>query len=120
MGDRFLRQPPRERQCPLDLASFYLHATKKSAMQVAPGIAATVDEQTWALLETILRDAGVSCMTGRELAEACEYYVASSALILQAPEILVRALWVDGLIHGIALSGGLTAEPPVRTGTAAS
>ena len=99
---------PSEDPTPLDLASFYVESLKYGA---GPGKlqAASVDEFTNEL-EILLRDAGVTTMTGEELRDALEYYVHTLSLTLGLHAVLVRSILADGLMHGIALAGGLRGE----------
>ena len=50
-------------------------------------------------------------MTGEELATAMLYYGANIARTFGIPRTIAVSMFCDGLMHGIALAGGLTAEP---------
>jgi hypothetical protein len=94
---------------PLDRASWYIESLKYGA---GPGVLeATEWDAVVGQMETLLRDAGAQSMTGAELLEATEYYSRSFAGTLGVPILLTRSLFVDGLMHGIALAGGVEGEP---------
>lgn len=102
------RDPARDRNA-LDLASFYVEGLKYGP---GPGQLESVsDEQIVNQLEVLLRDAGVTSMTGRQLAEAYEFYARSLALTLRVPLMVTRTVFLDGLVHGIALAGDVRGEP---------
>lgn len=105
MGER--RNPSR-RPTPLDWSSFYIESLK-----YGPGSGAVegvTRDQITAQLETLLRDADVSSMTGAELIDACDFYAESLARALGLPVIMVKTLWLDGLMHGIAFAAGVRGE----------
>ncbi len=92
---------------PLDRASLYVESLKYG--DGAGNLRAVGWDETVGEMETLLRDAGVS-MTGTELLEASEFYERSLAQSLCAPLLLVRSCFLDGLMHGIALAGGLEGQ----------
>lgn len=104
-----LGRDPREDRNPLDMASFYIEELKYGPAPEKMVPVSTDDVQVQ--LEGLLRDAGVGTMTGEELMEALEYYARSTALSFRVPLIIARSLLLDGVMHGIALAGGLSAEP---------
>lgn len=104
-----LGRDPREDRNPLDMASFYIEELKYGpGPQQLVGVS-TKDVQVQ--LEGLLRDARVATMTGEELMEALEYYARNMALQFRLPLVLVRSVFLDGAMHGIALAGQLSAEP---------
>ena len=104
-----LGRDPREDRNPLDMASFYVEELKYGPAPEKMVAVSTDDVQVQ--LEGLLRDAAVATMTGEELVEALEYYARSMALSFRLPLVLTRSLFLDGVMHGIALAGGLSAEP---------
>lgn len=89
----------------LDRASFYVEELK-----YGPGPRALeplVEEELAAQLDVLLAGSGVTSITGRELAEACDFYAQSWGRIFEMKTVVAKSLFVDGLMHGIALAGGL-------------
>lgn len=103
---------------PLDLAGYYVEDLKYGA---GDGVVETVTRERMVhQLEVLLRDAGVSSMTGAELLAAVIPYGRGLSGHLGIPEILARSIFVDGLMFGIALAGGLSGtDPRERLGGAA-
>ncbi len=93
---------------PLDRASLYVESLKYGGG--AGKVRAAGWDETVGQMETLLRDAGVRSMTGAELLEALEFYERSLVRGLCAPLLLVRSCFLDGLMHGIALAGGLEGQ----------
>lgn len=94
---------------PLDRASFYVEELKYGP---GPGKLEVAEwEEMVAQLETLLRDAGVSSMSGEELLEAIFYYGNSVAGSFGMSFQLGLSVFLDGLMHGIALGAGLDSEP---------
>jgi hypothetical protein len=104
-----LGRDPREDRNPLDMASFYIEELKYGPSPEKVVSVSTDDVQVQ--LEGLLRDADVATMTGEELIRALEYYARSLSITFRVPLILSRSLLLDGMMHGIALAGGLSAEP---------
>lgn len=101
------RDPSTDRT-PLDRASFYVEELK-----YGPGsgkLERAEFDQVVAQLEVLLRDAGVTSMTGLELLEAMDYYAISLARTLGVPPTFTRSIFLDGLMHGIALTAGLEGD----------
>ncbi|MGD0386387.1 MAG: hypothetical protein ABSB73_09655 [Solirubrobacteraceae bacterium] len=94
---------------PLDQASFYIESLKYGPAEgkLEPVSGSQVVDQ----LEALLRDAGVTSMTGAELIDAMEYYARSSGRSFGASLLLMRSVFLDGLMHGIALAAGLHGVP---------
>jgi hypothetical protein len=94
---------------PLDRASFYVEELKYG---VGPRrLEQAKSGEIAAEFESLLRDAGVTSMTGEELARAMVYYGRSLANTFRTPRTIALSMFCDGLMHGIALAAGLTAEP---------
>lgn len=104
-----LGRDPREDRNPLDMASFYVEELKYGPSPERLVGVSTNDVQVQ--LEGLLRDADVATMTGAELMDALEFYARNMALTFRVPLVLSRSLFLDGVMHGIALAGGLSAEP---------
>lgn len=102
-----LGRDPREDRNPLDMASFYIEELKYGP---APVTKVTTDD-VQVQLEGLLRDAGVTTMTGAELMDALEFYARSTAVSFRLPLVLTRSLFLDGVMHGIAFARGVSAEP---------
>jgi F0F1-type ATP synthase membrane subunit c/vacuolar-type H+-ATPase subunit K len=101
------RDPSADRN-PLDRASFYVENLKCGA---GPGrLERASKDELVAELEVLLRDAGVTQMTGQQLAGAIDYYGESLAANFGAPRLICLSAFVDGLMHGIALAAGLEGE----------
>jgi hypothetical protein len=92
----------------LDRASFYIEDLKYGP---GPGpVEHLTRDQLTGQLEVLLRDAGITSMTGAELREAMEFYGESLAESFRAPRLLTFSCWVDGVMHGIALAAGIEGE----------
>ena len=103
------QRDPSSDPTPLDRASFYVEELKYGP---GAGRLEGVDaEQIVAQLEVLLRDAGVSSMTGEQLLDAMVYYGVSLASSFTTHPTITLSLFLDGLMHGIALAGGLVGEP---------
>lgn len=99
---------------PLDRASFYIEALK-----FGPGPGAVellTNEDIAGQLETLLRDAGVTSMSGEELWHASTYYGQSFASTLSCRIGIPLSIWVDGMMHGLALAGKIEGEHRVAKG----
>jgi hypothetical protein len=104
------RRDPNEHPNALDWASFYVEDLKygPEAAKVT-----TVDPpQIAAQLEVLLRDAGIGSMTGTELESAVVYYAQSWADAVQLNRTMTLSVFIDGLMHGIAIAGGLRGTHP--------
>lgn len=103
-----MSRDPSTNPTPLDKASFYIESLKYGP---GPGAVegASLDEVV-GQLDCLLRDAQVDSMSGQQLRDALEYYVQSFVRQFGLPPLLIRSLWCDGLMHGIALAGGITGE----------
>lgn len=100
---------PRADPNPLDRASFYVEELKYG---VGPRrVERAESDEIAAEFDTLLHDAGVTSMTGEELASAMTYYGRSLANTFLTPRMIALTMFCDGLMHGIALTAGLTAEP---------
>lgn len=89
----------------LDRASFWVEELKygpgeKTVEQI------TMDEYA-AQMEVLLRAANVTSTTGEELLEASKFYAVSQAKSFGVNVILTYSIWLDGLMHGVALTAGL-------------
>ena len=103
------RNPSVDRN-PFDLASFYVEELKYGP---GPGqVEGASREQIVGQCEVLLRDAGVTSMTGAELIDALDFYGESLARSFGVPRVLTLSCFVDGVMHGIALAAGL--EGPHR------
>jgi hypothetical protein len=95
---------------PLHQASLYIEELKYGeGERVVEGV--TRDEIV-AQMDGLLRDAGVTGVDAATLIDDCDYYGHSFAKTLRVPPILGKSLFVDGLMHGIAVAGGLAASQP--------
>lgn len=102
------RQPFVDRN-PLDRASFYIESLKYGPR--AGDLEPATRKEAANLLEALLRDAGITSMTGAELDVALDYYAESYAeQIIGLPPIIIKSLLIDGLMHGIALTAKLEGE----------
>jgi hypothetical protein len=103
-----LGRDPSADPTPLDLASFYVEALKYGP---GPGkVEAASLGQVVAQMEVLLRDANVTSMTGEQVLGAMEFYARSLTRSLGIPLAFTRSLFLDGLMHGIALAAGLEGE----------
>lgn len=99
---------PNANPTPLDWASFYVEELKYGP---GPGQIESAElAEMVAQVEVLLRDARVTSMTGEELVDACEFYAQSIAQAFRCPVVLARSIWMDAMMHGIALAGGLTGD----------
>ena len=90
---------------PLDWASFYVEDLKYG---VGPAQLERADaDEMIAQVEALLRDAGVNTMTGEELTRATTYYGATIADAFGVHRTIALSIFVDALMHGIALGAGL-------------
>jgi hypothetical protein len=101
------RNPSVDRN-PLDLASFYVESLKYGPK--AGKVEGVSKDGLASELEALLRDAGVSTMTGAQLADAVAYYGDSLAKSFGSPRLICLSAFIDGLEHGIALAAGLQGE----------
>ncbi len=94
---------------PLHAASLYVEELK-----YGPG-PRVVEGVTKALIvgqrEALLREAGVNA-DARLLVEDTNHYATSFERSLGVRAILARSIFMDGLMHGVALAAGLRAEEP--------
>jgi hypothetical protein len=95
-------------QNPLDRASFYIEELKYGP--AAGDVERVTVDEFAGQLEVLLRDAGVTSMTGAQLADAAQYYGRSLARSFATNPVLAGSCFIDGLMHGIALAGGLQGE----------
>lgn len=99
---------PSANPTPLDRASFYVEELKYGP---GPGtLEPAAFGEIVSELEALLRDANVTSMTGRELLDAMEFYEVSLSHALRMPLVFTRSIFLDGLMHGIALGAGLEGE----------
>lgn len=94
----------------LDWASFYVEELKYGS---GPGtLERAMPGEIAEQLDRLLRDAHVpDAMPGAELERAMLYYGASLANTFRMPRVLALSIFCDGLMHGIALAGGLKGKP---------
>jgi hypothetical protein len=93
---------------PLDWASFYVEDLKFEGERGQ--IQGSTGREEAALYEMVLRAAEVTSMSGEELREALGYYAASHARAFGLSTIVARTVFCDGLLHGVALAGGLRGD----------
>lgn len=92
----------------LDWASFYVESVKYGARK---GTVQSVDaDQLAAQFEVLLREAGVTAMTGAELLDALPYYVNGLAAQFKMSPRHAGSCFVEGLMLGVALGGGLRGQ----------
>ncbi|MFL5954816.1 MAG: hypothetical protein ACJ76I_11990 [Gaiellaceae bacterium] len=95
---------------PLHAASLYVEELKYGpGARVVEGATRT---QIVAQFDGLLRDAGVEGVDAGELVDDTDYYARSSARAFQVHPLLAKSVFVDGLMHGIALAGGLKGRAP--------
>lgn len=95
---------------PFHRASFYLEQLKYGEGPKA--LEPQNFEQLAALLDGLLRDAGVTTMTGAELVETLDYYADSYQRLLGLHRVIAKSIFTDGVQHGIAFAAGLAGEVP--------
>lgn len=96
---------PSANPTPLDWASFYVEELKYGP---GPGnLEVAAPNEVVAELEALLRDAGITSMTGEELAKAMTFYGVSLSKSLRIHRMIASSLFLDGLMHGIAFGAGL-------------
>lgn len=117
---RALERDPVQDRTPLDEASFYLERMKFGPTP-GPSVKEVPAREKRAMMEALLREANVGAMSGEELHTASVCYGHSIMRgVLQAEswgvplEQVLRELWLDGVMHGVALAAGLRADPPER------
>jgi hypothetical protein len=95
---------------PLHAASLYIDDLK-----YGPGdrkVEGATREQMIAQLVGLLRDAGVENVDAAELIDDCSFYGASLAVHFRLHPTLAKSAFVDELVHGIAVAGGLKGTLP--------
>jgi hypothetical protein len=94
----------------LHKASFYIERLKFGE---GPGKVETVKAKDYAeQIGLILRDAGFDHLDPEQLIEDCLYYGKSYEQLFGVRELFALSIFVDGLIHGLAVAGGLEAPHP--------
>lgn len=101
------RNPSADRN-PLDLASFYIESLKYGPD--SGRLEEFGPEELEASLDVLLRDAGVTSMTGKQLAKALLYYGVGIGRTLHIDRQRAVSIWTDGLMHGLALAGHIEGE----------
>lgn len=95
---------------PLHLASFYIERLKYGP---GPGrIEGVTHEEVISQLRTLLEASSINTITAEELYATCQYYSASWSRVIRIDPVFLHSLFVDALMHGIALASGLEGPPP--------
>lgn len=95
---------------PLHRASFWLEELK-----YGPGerrVEAVTFEEIEDQFRGLLADLNLTDVSAEQVVDAARYYGGSFALIFRIPEAVALSIFVDGLLHALALAAGKTAEPP--------
>lgn len=101
----------------LTQASYYVEALKYSVGEGA--VERVGHEHLVGQFEVLLRDVGVDACTGAELVEGMQHYAKTWTRVTRIPQGLTYSMFSDGVLHGIALAGGLSGQdPPERSGGA--
>lgn len=99
-----------DRSNPLHQASFYVEALK-----YGPGsrrLERVGEDEFCVQLERIIADTRTDA-TPEQLIEAFGYYGDSFAEQLNLSPLVAKSIFVDGVLHGMALAGGLHGQPEV-------
>lgn len=95
---------------PLHAASLYVEELKYADRD--RGIRGLTFVELETLFGLLLRDAEVGDVDPGQMADDCDFYAEHFARLLKVPVVLAKSVFVDGLMHGIALAGGLRGEAP--------
>lgn len=101
---------------PLHRASFYIEDLKWGrdrwdGPDADPAITAIGQDAIVAQIEMLLRDVDLD-LDAEGLRAATDHYAESFAKQFGVSELVARSIFVDGLLHGIALKAGMEGDIP--------
>jgi hypothetical protein len=64
-----------------------------------------------AQLTALLITAKITTVTAEQILDAIGFYGESNARALRVPEVIARSIFIDGVMHGLAVAGGLGRSP---------
>lgn len=93
---------------PLHQASFYVEELKYGER---PGTVDVAGQAEFVkMLRQIIFDSGAN-ITEEQMLDALGHYGDSLAVTLNLSPLIARSIFVDGVLHGMALAAGLRGEP---------